>query len=95
MLPRLRHSLPPVRNFISTADLVPVPAATLFNAINRPRLLDAYIAINVEEGWQLSFGQQSLSWGPGPGGSLLVERTTFSLSPWLDCAQTEVHFPSF
>src|SRR5208337_2365733 len=61
----------PIRNFIATRDMVPVPAGTAFTPIDRPRLLDAYIAVNVKEGWQLSFGNQSLSWGPGPGGSFL------------------------
>jgi Capsule assembly protein Wzi len=60
-----------VRDFIATSDQVPAPPAIAFAAINRPRLLDAYVAFNVREGWQFSFGQQSLSWAPGPGGSFL------------------------
>jgi len=60
-----------VRNFIATSDQVPLAPATAFAAVNRPRLLDAYVALNLSEGWQLSFGKQSLSWGPGPGGSFL------------------------
>jgi len=60
-----------VRNFIGTADLVPVQAATPFAAINRARLLDAYVSLKLGEGWQLSFGRQSLSWAPGLGGSFL------------------------
>lgn len=60
-----------VRNFIATADLVPTPPGNPFAAINRPRLLDAYVALKLAEGWQLSFGRQSLEWAPGPGGSFL------------------------
>lgn len=60
-----------VRAFIASADQVPAPPAAAFSPINRPRLLDAYIALNLREGWQLSFGKQSLSWAPGPGGSFL------------------------
>lgn len=60
-----------VRNFIGITDWVPVPPARTLETQNRPRLLDAYIAVNLREGWQLAFGQQSLSWGPGPGGSFL------------------------
>ncbi|MGH9641120.1 MAG: capsule assembly Wzi family protein [Terriglobales bacterium] len=60
-----------VRNFIATADGVPIPGANPFSSIHRPRLLDAYVVMNLREGWQLSFGKQSLSWGPGPGGSFL------------------------
>ncbi len=69
--PSARELSEPIRNFIATADGVPVPAATPFIAINRVRFLDAYVAMNLKEGWQLSFGKQSLSWGPGPGGSFL------------------------
>jgi Capsule assembly protein Wzi/PAP2 superfamily len=83
-----------VRNFIATADLVPVPAATPFNAINRARLLDAYIAVSLKEGWQLSFGQQSLSWGPGPGGSFLWSNNIEPI-PMARLTQSDVHLPSF
>jgi hypothetical protein len=34
-------------------------------------LLDAYAGTNFH-GWQITFGNQSLSWGPGAGGSLLL-----------------------
>ncbi len=52
-------------------DQVPVPE-NLGQAptTNRLQVLDAYLGVSVEN-WQFSFGRQSLSWGPGPGGSLL------------------------
>ena len=59
-----------VRGIIALRDLVPEPPATPVAAINRPRLLDAYAAVNLDN-WQILVGKQSLSWGPGPGGSLL------------------------
>jgi len=59
-----------VRSIIALRDLVPEPPATPVGAINRPRLLDAYVAVNLNN-WQILIGKQSLSWGPGPGGSLL------------------------
>ena len=34
------------------------------------RLLDAYVGLTFSN-WELSFGPQSLSWGPGAGGALL------------------------
>lgn len=83
-----------VRNFIATADLVPVPAATPFGPVNRARLLDAYVALNMKEGWQASFGQQSLSWGPGPGGSFLWSNN-ISPIPMARLTQSAVHLPSF
>jgi hypothetical protein len=60
-----------IRSFFATTDQVPASPATILRRINRPTFLDAYIAVNVSEGWQLSFGKQTLSWGPGPGGSFL------------------------
>jgi membrane-associated phospholipid phosphatase len=59
-----------VRNIIALRDLVPEPAAIPVSPINRPRLLDAYVGVNLGN-WQILVGRQSLSWGPGPGGSLL------------------------
>ena len=59
-----------VRNIIAQRDQVPLPPRVAVSTINRPRLLDAYVTLNLN-GWQISAGKQSLSWGPGPGGSLL------------------------
>lgn len=38
--------------------------------VNRIELLDAYVAVKLSR-WQFSFGRQSLSWGPGLGGSMM------------------------
>ncbi len=83
-----------VRNFISISDLVPVPPAEPFEAIDRPRVLDAYVAFNAGAGRQLSFGQQSLSWGPGPGGSLLWSDNAEAV-PMVRWLESDVHLPSF
>src|SRR6266571_750538 len=59
------------RQFIASVDGVPgIPPATPFSAINRVRLLDAYAGMNFEN-WQVSFGKQSLWWGPVEGGPLM------------------------
>jgi len=53
-------------NFISQADQVPilkVPAGPI-GRVDRPRLLDAYVTVNLSN-WQLVLGKQSLSWAPG------------------------------
>jgi hypothetical protein len=60
-----------VRNFVALADQKPLEPARTFPAIDRVRLLDAYATINIRN-WQLSFGRQSLSWGVGGGGSMLL-----------------------
>lgn len=57
--------------FIADRDKVAPPPDTPFAPINQFQLLDAYAGINFR-GWQISFGNQSLSWGPGIGGSLLL-----------------------
>ena len=60
------------RNAIAASDAVSlssVPAGPVA-VINRPRLLDAYATVNLRN-WQLVIGKQSLSWAPGPDGSML------------------------
>jgi membrane-associated phospholipid phosphatase len=60
-----------VRDFIALRDKVPTPLDVPFAPINTFQLLEVYAGINLR-GWQISFGNQSLSWGPGIGGSLLL-----------------------
>jgi membrane-associated phospholipid phosphatase len=59
-----------VRNIIALRDQVPEPPDVPVASINRPRLLDAYFGVNLDN-WEILVGRQSLSWGPGPGGSLI------------------------
>ena len=59
------------RQFISRADYgLPLEPADPFPSVDRFRALDAYVAMNFEN-WQVSFGKQSLWWGPGEGGSMM------------------------
>lgn len=81
-----------VRNFIASADVIPIPAPNPFAAINRARLLDAYVVMNVKDGMQLSFGNQSLSWGPGPGASFLWSDNIEPI-PMLRLTQTQTVLP--
>ncbi len=69
-----------VVNFISQSDggvpivgdmaipLSEVPAGPV-EPINRLQLLDSYVGVNLNN-WQLTLGRQSLSWTPGPEGSM-------------------------
>jgi membrane-associated phospholipid phosphatase len=59
----------PIRNFIAQADNNPVQPATGIPATSQFQLLDAYVGLNFSN-WQLTFGQQSLDWGPSRMGSL-------------------------
>jgi membrane-associated phospholipid phosphatase len=59
------------RQFIASVDNIPgVPPATPISSVNRVRLLDAYVGLNFEN-WQVTFGKQSLWWGPIAGGPLM------------------------
>src|SRR6266478_6274242 len=59
------------RQTIATVDAIPaIPPATPFASVNRLRLLDAYFGLNFEN-WQVTFGKQSLWWGPGDGGPMM------------------------
>src|SRR5262249_50684251 len=58
------------RQFISTADNLPgVLPATGTPAAQQWQVLDAYVGLTLAN-WEVSFGRQSLEWGPGAGGSL-------------------------
>lgn len=75
-------SAPPLpltaRDAISQADFshsavttpFPVPPDTLTPAFDQGRFLDTYVAMNLSD-WQLSYGNQSLWWGPEQGGPLM------------------------
>jgi len=59
-----------VLNFVSTADSLPPNAPqTPVASIGRVRALDAYVGMTFAN-WQMSFGRQSLWWGPSDGGTL-------------------------
>ena len=59
-----------VRSIIAQADANPVQPAQGVPAASQFTLLDTYALMNLGE-WDLSFGKQSLWWGPGEGGALL------------------------
>ena len=60
-----------VLNFISNVDSLPPNApSTPVATLSRFRLLDAYVGMTLSN-WQISFGKQSLWWGPSEGGTLV------------------------
>ena len=73
---------------------LPVPPAIPTPAVNRFQVLDAYVALNLEN-WQLAFGKQSLWWGPSHDGPLMfsdnalpitmfrIDRVTPFRLPWI------------
>jgi len=59
------------RTVIAEVDLNPLQPATPFSTIDRFQLLDTYVAMKYA-GMDWSIGKQSLWWGPGEGGELLM-----------------------
>jgi len=67
------------RQAISQADFshstalppFPVPPGTPTDSVDRGHLLDAYVAMNFAD-WQVSYGKQSLWWGPDEGGAMML-----------------------
>jgi len=60
------------RQFVAAADFLPgqtVPAIAT-PAVQQLELLDAYAGLTFSN-WNVTFGRQSLQWGPGAGGSLM------------------------
>jgi membrane-associated phospholipid phosphatase len=59
------------REFIATSNGLPsVAPPTPFGAVNRFQLLDSYVGLNFSN-WQITFGPQTLWWGPSLGGPLM------------------------
>ncbi len=59
------------RKTIQNVDAIPqLPPSTGVPSVSQLRLLDAYIGLDFDN-WQMTFGQQSLWWGPGQGDAML------------------------
>jgi len=60
------------QTIVRTDQLPPsiVPPDGSQPAVSRAELLDAYVGMTLSN-WQVSFGKQSLWWGPGDGGSMM------------------------
>jgi hypothetical protein len=60
-----------VQNLIAQLDSNPVQEAHAIPEVNQFSLLDTYAVTNVDN-WELSFGKQSIWWGPAEGGALTI-----------------------
>jgi hypothetical protein len=65
-------ALPEAARIINNRTIAPgiIPPATPVSSVSQVQLLDAYVGLNFND-WQVTFGQQSLWWGPGNGGPML------------------------
>jgi membrane-associated phospholipid phosphatase len=60
-----------IENLIGSLDQNPARPAAAISATNQFRLLDTYVSTSLV-GWDFAFGKQSLWWGQGEGGALLM-----------------------
>jgi membrane-associated phospholipid phosphatase len=92
------------REAISNADFsrigfppgttLPVPPDVPISAFNQARFLDTYVALNLSN-WQLSYGNQSLWWGPSQGGSMMFSDNAAPIRMFRVNRVTPFTLPSF
>src|SRR5882724_4903833 len=60
------------RQFVAASDGIPsLPPSTASPSVQQFQLLDAYAGLTFSN-WEMSFGRQSLDWGPGEGGAMML-----------------------
>jgi membrane-associated phospholipid phosphatase len=68
------------RQTIQAVDQLPfLPPATGQSSVSQFQLLDAYVGMTLSN-WQISFGKQSLWWGPGDGGPMMFSNNSVPLN---------------
>jgi hypothetical protein len=72
----------------------PVPPGTPTASIDRGRLMDAYVAMNISD-WELSYGKQSLQWGPDESGGMMLSDNAEPLTMFRVNRVTPFKLPSF
>ena len=82
------------RQTIQQVDHLPqLPPDTGQPSVNRFEVLDAYVGLMFSN-WQLSFGRQSLWWGPGDGGPLIFSDNAAPLNMFRINRVTPFKLPS-
>jgi len=81
------------RQLIASQDLLPLPPGTPQPAITQVALLDTYVGLMFSN-WQISFGRQSISWGPGDGGSLTLSSNAQPIDMFRVSRTTPLKLPS-
>ena len=75
-------------------SVAPVPADTPTPAFNQARFLDTYVGMNFSD-WQISYGNQSLWWGPSQGGALMFSDNAQPIRMFRVNRVTPFRLPSF
>ncbi len=79
---------------IGVASPFPLPPDTPTSAFTQCRFLDTYVALNLSN-WQLSYGNQSLWWGPSQGGPMMFSDNAQPLRMFRVNRVTPFTLPSF
>lgn len=72
----------------------PVPPDMPTPAFNQARFLDSYVGMNFSD-WQISYGNQSLWWGPSQGGALMFSDNARPMRMFRVNRVTPFRLPSF
>jgi hypothetical protein len=78
---------------VNFSPLIPLPPATPQAPVKQFELLDAYVGVMLSN-WQVSFGKQSLSWGPGDGGSMTLSNNAQPINMFRVTRTTPLKLPS-
>src|SRR6266404_4329678 len=82
------------RQIVQQVDLYSqLPPATAQPSTNNLSLLDAYVGM-MESNWLISFGKQSLLWGPGDGGSLTLSNNSAPINMFRISRTSPLKLPS-
>jgi Capsule assembly protein Wzi/PAP2 superfamily len=82
------------RQIVQQVDLYPqLPPGTAQPSTSNLSLLDAYVGV-MESNWLISFGKQSLLWGPGDGGSLTLSENSAPINMFRINRATPLKLPS-
>ena len=83
------------RQTIQQVDSYPqLPPGTPLPSVAQFSLLDAYVGLMLSN-YQISFGRQSLSWGPGDGGSMTLSNNAPPINTFRINRTTPLKLPSF
>jgi hypothetical protein len=82
------------RQIVQQVDFYPMlPPGTAQPAVVQFNLLDAYVGLTFSN-WEVSFGKQSLSWGPGDGGSMTLSNNAQPINMLRVSRTTPLKLPS-
>jgi hypothetical protein len=82
------------RQFIQQVNVYPeLPPGTAQPSVQQFNFLDAYVGLMFSN-WQISFGKQSLSWGPGDGGSMMLSNNAQPINMLRASRTTPLKLPS-